>query len=271
MARAAWIAASWEARGNMAKTSLGILCALPEEMALLADALVGRRDEERAGAPFATGRLDGRDVVLAESGIGKVGAALTATLLLERFGCGALVFSGVAGGLDPALGIGDIVVAERLIQHDYGAVVGDAHVPFRAGAFPLGTPRDDPAFELDAGLRGRLEIALAGYRPPRLAAEVLGAAGGRQPRLLFGTIVTGDTFVNSAAMRLALHERWGAQAVEMEGASVAQVAQRFGAPSVVIRALSDLAGEESHMDFGRFLDIASAAAADVVRRVAGVV
>jgi adenosylhomocysteine nucleosidase len=250
---------------------LGILCAMPEEMALLADALKGRSDGERAGVPFASGVLDGRAVVLAESGIGKVAAALAATLLFERFGCGALIFSGVAGGLDPALGIGDIVVAERLIQHDYGAVVGDAHVAFRAGSFPIGTPREDPAFACDAALLARLKSALAGYAPPMLGADVLGESGGRQPRLVFGTIVTGDTFVNSAAMRHALHARWGAQAVEMEGASVAQVAQRFGAPVVAIRALSDLAGEESHMDFGRFLDVASAAAADVVRKAAGVV
>ncbi len=250
---------------------LGILCALAEEMDLLAAALAHRCDEERAGLPVVSGRLDGRAVVLAESGLGKVGAALTATLLLDRFDCRGIVLSGVAGGIDPALGIGDIVVGERLIQHDYGAVVGGAHVAFRAGAFPLGKPREDVAFVPDAALIARVRDAIATYAPPALSAELLGEAAGRQPRLVFGTIVTGDTFVNSATLRHLLFERWGAQAVEMEGAAVAQVAERFGVPYIVIRALSDLAGEESHMDFGRFLDVASAAAADVVRRVAGVV
>jgi adenosylhomocysteine nucleosidase len=250
---------------------LGILCALAEEMVLLAGALSQRRDEERAGLPIVSGQLDGRAVVLAESGLGKVGAALTATLLLDRFECSALVFSGVAGGIDPALGIGDIVVGEKLIQHDYGAVVGDAHVAFRAGSFPLGKPREDVAFAPDASLLARVRGALASYAPPPLSAELLGEAQGRQPRLVFGTIVTGDIFVNSASLRHRLYERWNAQAVEMEGAAVAQVAERFGVPCIVIRALSDLAGEESHMDFGRFLDIASAAAADVVRKVAKVV
>ena len=254
-------------RGNR---PLGIPCALAEEMVLLAEALSDRRDHEIAGVPIAIRQLDGREVVLAESGLRKVGAALTATLLLDHFECGALVFSGVAGGIDPALGIGDIVVGERLIQHDYGAVVGDAHVAFRAGAFPLGQPRDDVAFAPDAVLLGRVRQALAGYVPPPLSAELLGEAQGRQPRLVFGTIVTGDIFVNSAALRLKLYERWGAQAVEMEGAAVAQVAARFDVPCIVVRALSDLAGEESHMDFGRFLDVASAAAADVVRRIATV-
>jgi adenosylhomocysteine nucleosidase len=250
---------------------LGIPCALAEEMVLLAETLSDRRDHEIAGVPIAMGQLDGREVVLAESGLGKVGAALTATLLLDHFECGALVFSGVAGGIDPALGIGDIVVGERLIQHDYGAVVGDRHVAFRAGSFPLGDPREDAAFVTDAALQARVRQALTGYTPPPLSAELLGETAGRQPRLVFGTIVTGDIFVNSASLRHRLYERWKAQAVEMEGAAVAQVAERFGVPCIVVRALSDLAGEESHMDFGRFLDIASATAADVVRRIAAVV
>lgn len=250
---------------------LGILCAMPEEMLLLSHAMHRPRTMMRAGARFVSGRLEGHPVVLAESGIGKVAAALTATLLVERYRCRGLLFSGVAGGLDPALGIGDIVVADRLIQHDYGAVIADRHVPFPAGAFPLGAPPSDVGFILDRELRARLRAALAGYVPPYLSGGVLGEAGGRQPQLLFGTVVTGDTFVNSAAARLHLHERWNAQAVEMEGAAVAQVATRFGVACVVIRALSDLAGEESQMDFGRFLELAAAAAADVVRRVVKVV
>jgi adenosylhomocysteine nucleosidase len=111
---------------------------------------------------------------------------------------------------------------------------------------------------LDGKLARALKAALGDYVPPFLSASVLGTAQGRQPRLVFGTIVTGDRFVNSAAMRLRLSETWQAQAVEMEGAAVAQVA-----------ALSDLAGAESHMDFGRFLEIASTTAADVVRRAIG--
>jgi adenosylhomocysteine nucleosidase len=253
-----------------AERPLGILCALPEEMALLAASLSDPRPDERAGTAFLSGVLDGCAVTIAEGGIGKVGSALAATLLLDRFDCRTLIFTGVAGGLDPALGIGDIVIAERLIQHDYGSVVGDAHVAFRGGDFPLGGTRRDPAFVLDPLLLERLKVGLAGYAPPPLAASVLGEEKGRQPRLVFGTVVTGDIFVNSSAMRERLHERWSAQAVEMEGAAVAQVAERFGVPAIVIRALSDLAGAESHMDFGQFLDVASEAAADVVRKVVGV-
>ncbi|MDZ4736896.1 MAG: 5'-methylthioadenosine/adenosylhomocysteine nucleosidase [Rhodospirillaceae bacterium] len=250
---------------------LGILCALPQEMQLLATSLAESRPDERAGTTFLSGALDGCAVTIAEGGIGKVGSALAATLLLERFNCRTLIFTGVAGGLDPALGIGDIVIAERLIQHDYGSVVGDAHVAFRGGDFPLGGTRRDPAFALDPLLLERLKAGLAGYAPPMLAASVIGKKKGRQPRLVFGTVVTGDVFVNSAAMRERLRERWSAQAVEMEGAAVAQVAERFGVPAIVIRALSDLAGAESHMDFGQFLDVASEAAADVVRRVVRIV
>jgi len=163
------------------------------------------------------------------------------------------------------------VVGQRLIQHDYGAIVGGKSIPYRAGAFPIGELREDPAFVLEARLAAALRQALADHVLPVISAETLGTTSGRQPRLVFGTIVTGDSFVNCAATRLRLYETWRAQAVEMEGAAVAQVAQRFEVPAIVIRALSDLAGEESHLDFGRFVAIASAAAADVVRRVVQVV
>src|SRR3712207_1103251 len=107
----------------MTRAPVGLIAAMPEELAQLADAFAetGRRDV--AGLAFREGTLEGVPVVAVETGIGKVNAAVVATLLLHVFGCRALLLTGVAGGLDPALAVGDVVVARRLVAHDYGALV----------------------------------------------------------------------------------------------------------------------------------------------------
>lgn len=243
---------------------LGVVCAMPEEVEHLAVVLVDDRSSECGGFRFRAGLLDGRAVVLAEGGIGKVAGALVTALLLERYGCRALVLSGVAGGLDPALGIGDVVVAERLIQHDYGAVTRGRIKNFRPGVAPLGEAREIVDYRLGEALRGALGEALSGYVLPALPA---GVAGGRQPSLGFGTVLTGDQFVNCEDTRGDLFDRFSAQAVDMESAALAQVAERYGAPWIVVRALSDLAGSESHLDFPAFVSATAETAAGVVRRV----
>jgi adenosylhomocysteine nucleosidase len=245
---------------------LGIIAAMPEEIRYLGDALVVDDKVMCGGFPFRLGRLDGVPVVLVEAGIGKVNTAVVATLLLDHFGCRAVLLTGAAGGLDPALGIGDVVIAERLIQHDYGALIEGRLKPFRPGAAPLGEPRDKLSFDLDADLRRALQRRLNGFRLPELPAAATGGAP-REPAIRFGTVLSGDQFINCEATRKRLFESFAAQAVEMEGAAVAQVAERFGAPCIVVRCVSDLAGAESHVDFRAFLDSAAEAAAQVLRRI----
>jgi adenosylhomocysteine nucleosidase len=243
---------------------LGILCALPEELESLGSALDHDERVEAAGFHFRAGRIDGHRVVLAEAGVGKVATALVGSLLLDRFACRALIFSGVAGGLDPALAIGDIVIADELVQHDYGAVIAGRLKCYRPGTPPLGESRERTIFELPAGLRQAIADAVAGLELPPFDA---GNGVLRQGRILLGRILSGDQFVNCTDTRLRLHGDFRGQAVEMEGAALAQVAERFGANCVVVRCLSDLAGADSHVDFRTFLPSAANAAAAVVRRL----
>lgn len=248
---------------------LGVICAMPEEIEHLAAAIAEggvRREVGRSGFTFLEGHLDGRPVVLVEAGIGKVNAALVATLLLDRFGCRTVILSGVAGGLDPSLGIGDVVIADRLVQHDYGAIVAETIQPYRPGITPIGTSDHPLYYNLDAELRRTLARAVEGLELPPIPAAATGDAA-RRPQLRFGTVLTGDQFINCEATRLRLFERFQAQAVEMEGAAVAQIADRFGAGCVVVRCVSDLAGADSHMDILAFLSVAAAQAAMVVRRL----
>jgi adenosylhomocysteine nucleosidase len=247
---------------------LGILSAIPEELRHLEDRTEG--SETLGGLSFHKGRIEGRAAVFVETGIGKVNAALTATILAQHFGCRALIFGGVAGGIDPALGIGDVVVATKLVQHDYGALVEGRIEVYQPGVPPLPHLDRSPGYHMGAPLQSALRARLAGLQLPSVSASVTGEAP-RQASLHFGTIVSGDTFVNCHMTRGRLEREFGALAVEMEGAAVAQVAERFGRPWIVVRCLSDLAGVDSHVNFPAFLPVAAKAAALVVRHAVQVV
>ncbi|HET8728422.1 MAG TPA: 5'-methylthioadenosine/adenosylhomocysteine nucleosidase [Alphaproteobacteria bacterium] len=249
---------------------IGLITAIPEELADLAASLDETDARSIAGLTFRSGNLEGRSVVLVESGIGKVNAALVATLLLHEFGCRALVFSGVAGGLDPDLAVGDVVIATRLIQHDYGALVEGRIRPYQPGVPPLPGVPEDHGYDVPESLVAAIRTAVDDAELPPLSAAATGA-GQRRPHIAYGPVLTGDTFLNCTETRDQLATRFAGLAVEMEGAAIAQVAERFAAPVVVIRALSDLAGKESHMDFAAFLSEAAAVASFIVRRVITVV
>jgi adenosylhomocysteine nucleosidase len=249
---------------SMSTPPIGILSAIPEELKHLEDREQG--SEALAGLVFHRGRIEGRDAVFVETGIGKVNAALTATLLASHFHCRALVFCGVAGGLDPALGVGDVVVATRLVQHDYGALAQGRLTVYQPGMPPLPGVDASHGYDMPLALQEKLRQALRDVALPRIEAAVTGEPAQRQPRLHFGAVVTGDSFVNDDAERRRLHESFRAMAVEMEGAAVAQVAERFRLPWLVVRCLSDLAGADSHLNFPAFLPLAARAAALVVRQ-----
>ncbi len=216
----------------------GLLCATTEEL----DALRARLDlsseaETHGPTQVWRGTHDGEDLALALSGMGKVNAAAAATLLMSRFKPKGLIFSGVAGGLHPELPVGSVLLADRLAIHDYGVVSGGRFTPTDYGVVPMGAPRLSALpfvpQEVSAVLR-----ALAEQVAQRIQAPV---------RL--GGLVTGDYFLNCGSTRERLRAEFAADAIDMESGAVAQIARAWDAPLYVIRTLSDLAGEESHVTY----------------------
>jgi adenosylhomocysteine nucleosidase len=225
---------------------VAVVSAMREELgALLAD-LSEPRVERVAGRDFHFGTVGGRPVVLVLSGIGKVAAAATTALLLDRFEIDALLFTGVAGGLARGVAVGDVVLAHELLQHDL-----DASPIFPRWEVPL-TGRS--RFPADAALTQALAQGCGGLRVHE------------------GLIVSGDRFVSTAAESVALRRALpDALAVEMEGAAVAQVCADFARPFAVLRTISDRADDSAHVDFASFVaDVAAGITHRVVLRALSV-
>lgn len=221
-----------------------IVSAMHEELAAVLALLPDERKQVAAGREFWVGHLHGEPVVAVLSRIGKVAAATTATVLIERFGVQHIIFTGVAGGLAPQVQVGQVVVADSFLQHDL-----DASPIFPRYEVPLyGLSR----FATDRSLSGRLAAA---------ASDALSGV-----TLHRGLVVSGDRFVStsaeSRALRLALPD---ALAVEMEGAAFAQVCHDYGVPFAAVRTISDRADDAAHGDFLRFVqEVASRHSAAIV-------
>ena len=228
---------------------IGIMSAMHEELAAVLAAMPDEQRVQVAGRDFWVGHWQGHSVVAVLSRIGKVAAATTATVLLERFEVDSLVFTGVAGGLGSGVRVGDVVVADSFVQHDM-----DASPLFPRHEVPLyGLAR----FEADADLSAQLAAAsqqVLAQAVQHLGAGTLGAFQLSSPRLHQGLIISGDRFVSTSAeshaLRQALPE---ALAVEMEGAAVAQVCRDYGVPFAAVRTISDRADDAAHTEFQRFI------------------
>lgn len=224
----------------------GILCATPEELAALRARLDVDAEPTRHGPTSVwRGKHRGRRLALALSGIGKVNAAAAATLLLAAYGADTLIFSGVAGGLNPHLAVGSVLLAERLGIHDYGIVTARQFTPTEYGVIPIGAPRLNAPPSVPAPVRGDLV---------QLRDEMRGRLG--HPVEL-GSILTADHFLNCAETRNELRASFNADAVDMESGAVNQVAMAWGVPAYVIRTLSDLAGDDSHLSYAELAGMAA--------------
>jgi adenosylhomocysteine nucleosidase len=243
---------------------LGIISALHEEQQGLVEAMQSPYKLIHGMREVWVGQLWEIDAVCVLSRIGKVAAAMTATLLVEKFGVTHILFTGVAGSGDARVRVGDLVVAESLVQHDMDAspLFPRHEVPL-TGVSHFGSDRW-MALQLAAAARQFLdnEFEQAVDATERAVFALHG------PRVHSGLIASGDQFVNGRERIRALGEALpGLLAVEMEGAAVAQVCFELGIPFGVIRTISDNANENAATDFMRFVkSVAARYAFGIVRQ-----
>jgi len=244
---------------------LGIISALHEEQAGLVEAMRGPTTLIHGKREYFLGQLWEIDAVCVLSRIGKVAAAMTATTLVEKFGVTHILFTGVAGAGDKTIHVGDIVVAESLVQHDM-----DASPLFPRFEVPLtGQSRFQPDQLLSQRVSSAAHAFLESDFLDTIAQVERQEFGLVQPRVHRGLIASGDQFVNDRLRIEALNSALpGLVAVEMEGAAVAQVCQELGVPFAVIRAISDNANENAAHDFMRFVkSVAAQYAFHITRRL----
>ncbi|BDH47051.1 5'-methylthioadenosine/S-adenosylhomocysteine nucleosidase [Salmonella enterica subsp. enterica serovar Choleraesuis] len=222
----------------------GIIGAMEEEVTLLREKLSNCHTTRIAGCEIYTGQLDGVDVALLKSGIGKVAAAMGATLLLEHCHPDFIINTGSAGGLDPSLKVGDIVVSTEVRYHD-ADVTAFGYEYGQMPACPAGFAADNML--IDVAERCISELDLHAVR---------------------GLVVSGDAFINgSSGLARIRHNFPHAIAVEMEATAIGHVCHNFGIPFVVVRAISDVADQQSHISFDEFLVTAAKQSTLMVERL----
>ncbi|MBM7577727.1 5'-methylthioadenosine/S-adenosylhomocysteine nucleosidase [Jeotgalibacillus terrae] len=224
---------------------IGIIGAMEEEVEYLRNSMEDIRTETIANSEFTSGILRGKEVVLVKSGIGKVNAAMTTTILMERFNPDRIINTGSAGGFDPSLSVGDVVISNEVRHHDVDVTAFN----YEYGQVP-GMPA---AFVADAKLK---ETALS-------CTKSIGDI-----KSVAGLIATGDSFMNDPQRVEALQGKFeDLQALEMEAAAIAQVAHQYDTPFVIIRSLSDIAGKESHVSFDQYLKTAAVNSANLIMKM----
>lgn len=224
---------------------VGIIGAMDQEVELLHSRLQNCKQSVLAGYDFYEGVLEGVQVVLLKSGIGKVNAAISTSVLLHHFAPDCVINTGSAGGFDPVLEVGDIVISSEVRHHDVDVTV----FGYEHGQVP-GLPA---AFEPD--------VMLA-----QIAEQCIERLQGM--RTVHGLIATGDSFMNDPVRVERTRELFPSmKAVEMEAAAIAQTCYQFNVPFIVIRALSDIAGKESNLSFEQFLETAAVHSADMVTEI----
>ncbi|MEW4226743.1 5'-methylthioadenosine/S-adenosylhomocysteine nucleosidase [Priestia megaterium] len=214
---------------------VAIIGAMEEEVTILRDKIENRQETVIAGCEYSTGTISGVEVVLLKSGIGKVNAALSTAILLEKFKPDYVINTGSAGGFHPELNVGDAVISTEVRHHDVDVTV----------------------FNYEYGQVPNLPVAFkADEKLVRLAEE--SALEVTDMKIVKGLIATGDSFMNDPVRVEFVRSKFpDLYAAEMEAAAVAQVCYQFGVPFVILRALSDIAGKESNVSFEQFLEKAA--------------
>lgn len=222
----------------------GIIAAMQEEMIEIEKIMEQKQIQKIYELNFITGKINSVDVVLVEAGVGKVNAARTTQILIDKFKVDVIINVGSAGSANDELNIGDIVIGKKIVQHDFDIT---------AFGHPKGYISNVGQYiESDKILIEKIEQTIFKMQDNEFNIKI-------------GTIASGDIFCTEFKMKEKIRNKFNADAIEMEGAAIAQVCKLDGIPFIVIRSISDKPNGNNHITFDQFLEIASKRCAQIIK------
>lgn len=223
----------------------GIIAAMQEEMQEIEKIMEEKQNQKIYELNFITGKINSTDVVLVEAGIGKVNAARTTQILIDNFNIDAIINVGSAGSSNDELDIGDIVIGKRIVQHDFDIT---------AFGHPKGFISNVGQYvESDSTLIEKMEQTIFKMHDNEFKIKI-------------GTIASGDIFCTEPKMKEKIRSKFNADAIEMEGAAIAQVCKLDNVPFIIIRSISDKPNGNNNITFEQFLEKASKRCAKIIEK-----
>lgn len=225
-------------------SKIGIIVAMEEELESILDIMDNIEEKEIYGLTFKTGQIEKNKIIVVKCGVGKVNAARVTQILIDTFNVKCVINVGAAGALSPLLNIGDIVIGEKLIQHDF----------------------DITAFDHDKGyITGVGDYIYSDIELIEKFKKTANNLKEKDYKIKTGIIATGDIFCTDIEMKNKIFSKFDADCVEMEGAAIAQVCYLDNIPFIVIRSISDSPNGNNEIDFDKFVELASKRCANILR------
>ena len=223
----------------------GIIAAMNEEMQEIKNIMTNIKQKNIYELNFFVGKISKTDVVLVEAGIGKVNAARVTQILIDNFDIKGIINVGSAGSCNDELNIGDIVIGKKIIQHDFDIT---------AFGHPKGFISNIGEYvESDSQLIEKMEQAINNLHDNEFKIKI-------------GTIATGDTFCTDIKLKEEIRSEFNCDAIEMEGAAIAQVCKLDDIPFIIIRSISDKPNGNNEITFEKFLEKASKRCAIIIKK-----
>ena len=222
----------------------GIIAAMEEEMKEIKNIIQEIKEEKIYELTFIKGKINDKDIVLVEAGVGKVNAARVTQILIDKFDVQAIINVGSAGSANDELDIGDIVIGQKIVQHDFDIT---------AFGHPKGYISNVGQYvKSDAQLIKKME-------------QTINKLDSNEFKIKVGTIASGDIFCTELQMKNKIRTKFNADAIEMEGAAIAQVCKLDNIPFIVIRSISDKPNGNNKITFDKFLEKASKRCAIIIK------
>ena len=223
---------------------IGIIVAMEEELEAVLNIMNNIEQKEIYGVNVQIGKIEQKEVVVVKSGVGKVNAARVTQILIDKLNVKSIINIGSAGALNPFLNIGDIIIGEKLIQHDF----------------------DITAFDHDKGyITGVGDYIYSNIELIEKFKKVANNLKEKNYKIKTGIIATGDIFCTDSEMKNKIYSKFDADCVEMEGAAIAQVCYLDKIPFIVIRSISDSPNGNNEIDFDKYVELASKRCANILK------